>query len=223
MQTLIDYLSEFLLPRRVDLFDQVLEQRTQYLTVVLEDIYQPQNASAVLRTCDGIGIQDVHIIEKKNEYRTDPEVALGSSKWLNLIHYRRSKNPSLDAIKHLRSNGYRIIATLPHANDQTLDELDLNQGKIALFFGTELTGLSETVKQEADEFVQIPMFGFTESFNISVSAAIALHHLCFKLRHSTIPWQLDPNEKQKIKLKWLKQSIKRSDQLLERFRQSLDS
>lgn len=223
MNELVNYLAEFLLPRRVELFDRVLEDRTRYITIALEDIYQPQNASAVLRTCDCLGIQDVHIIEKRNEYRTDPEVALGSSKWLNLITYPRTGNPSADAISALKSSGYRIIATTPHANDQLLDEIDLNKGKIALFFGTELTGLSEEVIDLADEYVRIPMYGFTESYNISVSAAITLHHLTHKLRASDLPWKLSESEKSAIKLDWLKSSVKSADKLIKRYQQSSQS
>ena len=86
---LFEYLTGFLTEHRKSLFSQIIENRTRYLTVVLEDIYQPQNASAVLRTCDCFGIQDVHIIENKNEYRISPDVALGSSQWLNINRHNK--------------------------------------------------------------------------------------------------------------------------------------
>lgn len=217
MQELIDYLSEFLLPRRVELFDQVLMNRTEYITIVLEDIYQAQNASAVLRSCDCLGIQHVHIIEEKNFFQTDREVAMGSSKWLNLHRYKKFHDPTEAAIKNLRDQGYRIIATTPHSNDVTLDEFDLSKGKIALFFGTEHTGLSKKVLFQADEFLRIPMLGFTESFNISVSAALILHHLSLKLRKSDLPWELDPQTRMEIKLDWLRKSIKSAKKIEENF------
>lgn len=220
MQKLIDHFSKFILPRRVDLFDKVLELRTQYITIALEDIYQAQNASAVLRSCDCLGIQDVHIIEDRNEFQTNKEVAMGSSKWLNLVRYNDSADPSMAAIKNLRSQGYRIVATTPHSDDVDLEDLDLNKGKIALFFGTELSGLSSTLMEEADEFVKIPMMGFTESFNISVSAAIILHHLTHKLRSSEIPWKLDTESKLSIKLNWLRESIKSSKMIEEEYHRS---
>lgn len=220
MKDLINYLSGFLLPRRIELFDRVLSERTRYITVALEDIYQPQNASAVLRTCDCLGIQDIHIIEKRNQYKTDREVALGSSKWVDLIKYPRKGNPTLTAVNHLRESGYRIVATTPHQNDQLLDEIDLSHGRIALFFGTELTGLSSDVLDHADEFVRIPMYGFTESYNISVSVAIILHHLTHQLRLSDLPWRLTEEESDQIKLAWLKSSIKSSEKLIKRFNKS---
>lgn len=187
---LINYLSEYITPERKELFEKVLSSRTRYLTVVLEDIYQSQNASAVLRSCDCFGIQDVHIIENRNQFKVNPDVTLGSTKWLNLHHYREKEQNTLDCINHLRNQGYRIVATSPHANDTNLEDFDLGKGKAALIFGTELTGISAVVENNADEFLKIPMFGFTESFNISVSAAITLHHLNLRLRQSDIDYLL---------------------------------
>ncbi|MDY6800363.1 MAG: RNA methyltransferase [Bacteroidota bacterium] len=214
---LTKYLEQFITTERLELFHKLLNQRTRYITVVLEDIYQPQNASAVLRTADCFGIQDVHIIENENEYKINPDVALGASKWLNLVKYNKQENNTLEAISHLRQKGYRIVATTPHTKDVSLENFDLTQGKTALFFGTELKGLSNEMIDNADEFLKIPMFGFTESFNISVSAAIILHHLTTSLRKSVINWQLSDNEKEEILLEWLKKTIKKSSLLIDDF------
>ncbi len=214
---LIKYLSKFSTEHRVELFDKIIDCRTNYITVVLEDIFQPHNASAVLRSCDCFGLQDVHIIENRNQYKVNPDVALGSSKWLNLNKYNNTKENTLEAISVLKNKGYRIVATTPHSNDVDLENFDLNKGKFALFFGTELTGLSEIMLKNADEFLKIPMFGFTESFNISVSAAIILHHLTYKLRNSNIDWKLTPEEKDDLKIQWLKQSIKKADAIEKEF------
>jgi tRNA (guanosine-2'-O-)-methyltransferase len=214
---LIAYLSEYITPERKVLFERILASRTRYLTVVLEDIYQPQNASAVLRSCDCFGIQDVHIIENKNRFQVNPNVTLGSTKWLNLHHYREKEENTLEAIHTLRQQGYRIVATSPHANDTNLEDFDLQKGKTALIFGTELTGISDRVENNADEFLKIPMFGFTESFNISVSAAIILHHLNLRLRQSDISYHLTDEEKDKIRLAWLRKTIKSSVLLEKKF------
>ncbi len=214
---LIKYLSKFATEHRIELFDKIIDYRTNYITVVLEDIFQSHNASAVLRSCDCFGIHDVNIIENRNQYKVNPDVALGSSKWLNLTKYNNSRENTLEAISILKNKGYRIVATTPHSNDVNLEDFDLNKGKFALFFGTELTGLSETMLNNADEFLKIPMFGFTESFNISVSAAIILHHLTYKLRNSNINWKLTSDEKDDLKLQWLKQSIKKGDAIEKEF------
>ena len=209
--TLITYLEEFITPERKQLFDRVIQNRTRYITVVLEDIFQPHNASAVLRSCDCFGIQDVHIIENRNKYQVNPDVTLGSDKWLSLIKYNKQGNNSTRAIKELRKKGYRIVATTPHNNDTELNNFDVSMGKIALFFGTELQGLSEDVLQNADEFLKIPMYGFTESYNISVSAAIILYTLTEKMKASVINWQLTKEEMRTVRKKWLERSVRNSN------------
>ncbi|AHW58657.1 tRNA (guanosine-2'-O-)-methyltransferase [Draconibacterium orientale] len=215
---LINYLSGYLTPQRLELYDKVLNRRTRHLTVVLEDIYQKQNASAVLRTCDCFGIQDVHIIEDRNEFQVNREIAMGASKWLSLHKYNNKENNALDAIQTLKKQGYRIVATTPHNNDLGLQDFDIAKGKTALVFGSELPGITETIMQEADEFLKIPMYGFTESFNISVSAAIILHHLTMKMRDSKdLHWQLSNDEKDELKMEWIRKTIKRSELIEKRF------
>lgn len=214
---LIKFLSQFTTDNRVKLFDKVILDRTRYITIALEDIYQSQNASAVLRTADCFGIQDVHIIENQNEYQLNPDVALGSSNWLNLHKYNKSENNTLESINNLKAKGYRIVATTPHTNDVNLEDFNLENGKVALFFGTEVKGLSNIVIENADEYLKIPMYGFTESFNISVSVAIILHHLTNELRKIDVDWHLSNSEKNEIKLAWLKQSIRMSSELVDKF------
>ena len=214
---LVEYLSGFITERRRALFQRVLEQRTRYIAVVLEDIYQPHNASAVLRSMDCFGIQDAHIIENTNEYRINPDVALGASKWLSLIRYNTAQNNTALALQQLKEKGYRLVATTPHEQDVSLPGFDLDEGPVALLFGTEMRGLSEEALSMADEYLKIPMYGFTESFNISVSAAIILYHLKEKLLQSPIQWKLNPQERTDLLLDWLKKSIKRSDLLIREF------
>ena len=203
---LINYLSQFISDTRKAKFYEVLNYRTRHITVVLEDIYQPHNASAVLRSCDIFGIQDIHIIENKNAYTVNKDIAMGSPKWLNLHKYRNEDNNSLSCIKKLKEEGYRIVATTPHEKECNLEDLSVDK-PMALFFGTELTGISNTVLEHADEFVKIPMYGFTESFNISVSAAVCLHTLKEKLHHSSTEWHLKETEKEELLLCWLRNSI----------------
>lgn len=217
---LYDFLSGFLSDERKAKFERHINQRTRYVTLVTEDIYQPHNASAVLRSAECFGMQDVHVIESRNKYNPNPDVVLGANKWLSLQRYAGHENNTLACIQNLKTKGYRIVATTPHKNDQLISELDLGKGKIALFFGTELEGISEDVIREADEFVKIPMFGFTESFNISVSAAICLYELLPKLRATNLNWQLSEDEKQDILLEWAKSSLNRPDLLEEEFRKS---
>lgn len=214
---LIEYLRAFVTERRSYLIDKVLEDRTRYIKIVLENIYQAQNASAVLRSCECFGVQDVHVIENSHKFDVDPEVAMGASKWLNIYSHNEKDNNSLDLIKKLKNDGYRIVATSPHVDDVTIDKLDLDKGKFALFFGTELTGLSDIVMDNADEFVKVPMYGFTESYNISVCASLALYELTKRLKETDIDWGLTEEEKGDIRLEWLTRSIKSSTEIIERF------
>lgn len=211
LKDLVEFLSAIITEERLHTVNNVLEDRTRYVTVALEDIYQSQNASAVLRSCDCFGVQDVHIIENTNEYVLNPDVTIGSANWLSMQKYNQEKNNTLQTINTLRNSGYRIVATTPHTNDVTLNEFDLHAGKVALLFGTEYTGLSDIAMENADEFLRIPMFGFTESLNISVSAAIILNQLTSKMRNSTIAWQLSEREQLQIKLNWLMHSIRKPD------------
>lgn len=192
--------------------------RTRYLTVVLEDLYQAQNASAVLRTCECFGVQEVHIIENKNQFVVHKDISMGSNKWLNIIKYNEKKNNSLLAIKSLKSNNYRIIATSPDTRYPLLQELDVTKGKIALIFGTELSGISETVRNSADEFVRIPMYGFTESYNISVSVALCLQMIINKMHESGIDWHLSDEESSELMLHWMRLSIKKVSFIEKQFR-----
>lgn len=213
---LLSYLEAYISDHKLGLFDDIIGKRTRHITLVLEDIYQSQNASAVLRTCDCFGIQDVHIIENRNTYSINPDVALGSSKWLSLNKYTNLEHNTLDCYDSLRNKGYRIVATSPHKGDVLLDDFNIDD-KFALVFGTELEGLSDTGINNADEYVRIPMYGFTESFNISVSAAICVHHLTHKLRNSNIAWQLNEEEKIDTRLTWVRSVIKHPELYVKEF------
>ena len=216
-QKLIDYFKTFVTPERLEKMECVLSRRTRYITVVLENIFQPHNASAVLRSCDGFGIQDIHIIENSNTYRVNPGVSLGTSQWLTMYKYSEKETNTLTAIENLRENGYRIVATSPHRQDKDLEEFNLEKGKTALFFGTEMHGLSEDIMKNADEFMKIPMHGFVESFNISVSCAVSLQSLSHRLRNSKIPWELSRLEKEKVLLEWMRKSVKNAGSLEEEY------
>ncbi|MDD3875624.1 MAG: RNA methyltransferase [Bacteroidales bacterium] len=213
---LINFLKEFITHERNTRFEDIIKERTKYLTIVLEDIYQPHNASAVLRSCDCYGIQDVHIIENNNVYDVNPQVALGSSNWLHLHKYKGKDFNTPDCITHLKSLGYTIAATTPHKNGYDIADVPLNN-KIALMFGTEKDGLSQYAIQNADIYVKVPMFGFTESLNISVTAAICFYQLSQNLRASDIDWKLTEEEKTDTLLSWYKNSIRDAKGLIEKF------
>jgi tRNA (guanosine-2'-O-)-methyltransferase len=215
-QELITYLLSFATENKQELIVSRMLERTRHITVVLEDIYQPQNASAVLRTADCFGVQDVHVIENTNEYEINPRVVHGAAKWLNLHKYNAVHDNTTDCIQKLKAKGYSIVATSPHANSVSLHQLPLNK-PVALMFGTEKLGLSSTALEQADELMYIPMFGFTESLNISVSAAICFQHLTHRLRQTGIDWHLSEEEKHELTLDWARNVLKDPEGLEKRF------
>ncbi|WP_026451916.1 TrmH family RNA methyltransferase [Aequorivita capsosiphonis] len=209
---LLKYLESYLTERRKNRFKKVLSERTRHFTVVTEDVYQLHNTSAVMRTCDVYGIQDLHVVEEKVSKRIDKEIAMGAQKWVNFNRYNSIK----ECIKTLKDSGYQIIATTPHNDSTMLHDFDVSK-KSAFFFGKESEGLSDTVMHAADGFLKIPMYGFTESLNISVSAAIILQSVVTKLKQSDVKWQLSEEEIPEIEMEWVKRTIKASDEIIERY------
>jgi len=207
---IIRHLEEFVSENKQNLIEKVLSERTKHFTVVLEDLFDPHNVSAVIRTCDCFGIQDLYITQRLHEYNVNPKIVRGASKWVTLHKFEEKANSTKECFAQLRKEGYRIVGTTPDANNASIEEMDIDD-KTAMVFGTELNGLSEFAKEEVDELVHIPMYGFTESFNISVSAALIIQTLVRRLKESEIEWELSAAEKSLLKLEWYKRIVKRSD------------
>jgi len=212
---LIEYLKTFVTKKRLELLEEKLELRTKKVTLVLEDIYQSRNISAAMRSADCFGIQDIHIIENRNEFTKDESVSLGANKWINIIKHNKKKNNTIDCIKHLKKSGYQIIATTTKKPDIFLEEIDVKKNKIAILLGTELTGLSNEAIKLSDKKMKINMYGFTESLNISASAAICCQYLSKKVRETD--WKVNENEKLNIMLEWLRNTVKSSSMIEEKF------
>ena len=209
---LLAYLEEFITEDRKAKFLEILSRRTNHFTVAIEDVYQAHNTSAVIRSCEVFGVQQAHLVEKRFGKRLDANIAMGAQKWVDVYRY----NDTQSCIDSLRAKGYKIIATTPHDDSCMLDEFDISQ-KSAFFFGTERLGLSQDVMQQADGFLKIPMEGFTESLNISVSAAIILQDITTRLRKSTIDWQLSPEEIVHHRIAWSKKSNRSIEDILSRY------
>lgn len=214
---LISHLKSFTTSERIKLFEQKVEERTKYITIVLENIFQEHNTSACIRSADCFGIQDVHIIENNNTFKDNSHISMGASKWLNIKRYNEKENNTKATIQKLRKKGYQIAATTPHNSDLSLFNLDIKQ-KTAIIFGSEHNGCSNIALDEADIKINIPMYGFTESFNISVAVALCLQELSYKIRKTEINWKLGKKEKNEVILAWLRNSIKSSNQIEELFK-----
>jgi tRNA (guanosine-2'-O-)-methyltransferase len=209
-----DYiLSEFynlLTDDRIRLFEKIIDQRTNHLTVISEDIFQEHNASAIVRTCDSFGIQTLHLIETRNTYQVHEGISRGSNQWVTLEHHYSEGKTTSDILNQLKSRGYKIAATSPHAIEYDIFNLPIDQ-PVALLFGAEKKGITSQAMENADYLVRIPMYGFAESLNVSVAAAITLNELRNRLNQSSISWQLRDKEKLDTLLSWCRKHIKSSE------------
>jgi tRNA (guanosine-2'-O-)-methyltransferase len=210
------YLEEFVTENRKDTFKNVLEDRTRHFTVILEDLYQKHNTSAITRSCDIFGIQDLHVIENKYKTYVSNQVGKGSQKWLTFHRYNQKEHNTQDCIDAIKAKGYQIIATTPHENSNFVADFDVLK-KSAFVFGVEKEGVSKMMLDQADGHLKIPMYGFTESLNVSVAAAIVLQDITARLRKTQIDWRLDPIEKQAIYSQWLQKSIKSIGKILQHY------
>ena len=215
---LITYLEQFVSERRLQRFEEVLSHRTSHMHVVLENVFQSHNASAVLRSCDCFGIQHVHFIENRNRLRISEEVAMGSSSWLNIHRYHEQENNTTAALSHLKANGFRIVVTSPHKKGYTPATLPVDK-KFVLVFGTELEGVSQEVLEKADDYLSLPMYGFTESFNVSVCAALCMYDLSRRIRTEVPHWELTGSERSEVYYSWLLASIDHSEAIVKDFLQ----
>lgn len=206
------FLENILTDNRKERFLQVLAKRTNHFTIAMEDVFQLHNTSAVMRSCEVFGIQQLNVIEERYTKSIDKEIAMGAQKWVDVNRFDSISG----CITSLKNKGYQIIATTPHENDCELDDFDITKPS-ALFFGTERDGLSEEVLQNADGFIKIPMTGFTESLNISVSAAIIIQNLMSRLHKSAINWQLSEEEMLEKRMQWAKNTIKDIKRIEERY------
>jgi tRNA (guanosine-2'-O-)-methyltransferase len=212
---LLKFLSTYVTENKLAIFNELVDKRTRQMTVVLEDLYQPQNTSAVMRTCDCFGVQDVYIIENRNPWEYNPDVERGSSKWLNLHRFNKHSNNTKDCIDALRAKGYAIAATTPRAS-MTVSDMPVDR-PFALVFGTEKQGVSDYVLQNSDFQVNIPMYGFTESFNISVAAAIFLHTCRHKMENQGVAWQLNSADRTALLIHWCKKALKHHQKYVKTF------
>jgi tRNA (guanosine-2'-O-)-methyltransferase len=204
---LYDLLAEHLTENKRNLFERILADRTRHVTLVMEDLYQAQNTSAIQRSAESFGVQDLHIIENKHTFSHHRKISKGSSDWLTMHRYNEAAKDNTETCLHaLKKKGYQIVVTALHEKTIALDEVDLSK-KTAVLMGTELTGASNTAMQMADVYMKIPTVGFTESLNVSVASAIIMQHLTQRMRDESRHWQLSEDEKLHLKIEWAKRSI----------------
>lgn len=208
----IEYLAQFMLPERLATLQRAVANRTKYMTLLAENMFHPQNASALVRHCEAFGVQNLHTVQTLCKFNPNVDIVRGTDKWIDIHRH----NSTAEALAALKSEGYRIIATTPHRESCTPESFDVKKGKFAIVMGTEKTGISDEVMAAADEFMRIPMCGMVESLNVSACAAIIVYMLSERMRHEVEGWQLTEQEQTRTLYKWLVQTVKDAEPLLKR-------
>ena len=219
MESCIETLYKFITDERKERFEEVLEKRTKHITLILEDLYQSRNISAVMRSADGFGLQELHIIEDNHKWTGTKSVSKGASSWLTLHKYK-GEDPVTDCIENLKARGFRIVATSPHKSGYTPDSLPIDKS-LAIVMGTELTGISDKLMSQVDDYVEIPMYGFSESFNVSVAASIVLNRVRTRIEEAGVNNGLSEEEKQKLRMIWAYKTVKDAKAILKHYGKEL--
>ena len=208
----IEYLTQFMLPERKATLTRAVENRTMYMTLLAENMFHPQNASALVRHCEAFGVQSMHTVQTLCKFNPNVDIVRGTDKWIDIFHHASTA----DALSHLKAQGYRIVATSPHRQSCTPESFDVTKGKFAIVMGTEKTGISDEVIAAADEFLKIPMCGMVESLNVSASAAILVYMLSERMRHEVDDWHLSEEEYHEILYRWSRESVRDDEFVMKR-------
>ena len=216
LQERLDYMTQFLTDERKEVLRRTLASRTHYMRIMTENMFHPQNASAIMRHCEAFGIQQIHTVEDRCRFDPSVNIVRGTQKWVDVEHHDTTK----EALEALKSEGYRIVATTPHRCSVTPETFDVTKGKFALVFGTEHAGISDEVIEAADDFLMIPMCGMVESLNVSASAAILIYMLSQRIRQQVDGWQLSDDEQLKLLTRWTLSSVRDFEGILRKAEQS---
>lgn len=208
----LDYMTQFLTEERRQTLLRTVAQRTHYMRILTENMFHPQNASAIMRHCEAFGIQQIHTVEDRCKFDPSVNIVRGTQKWVDVEHHDTTR----EALATLKAEGYRIVATTPHRCSVTPESFDVTKGKFALVFGTEHAGISDEAMAAADEYLRIPMCGMVESLNVSASAAILIYQLAQRVRAQVEGWQLSEEEQTRLLYDWTRLSVKDAGRILER-------
>ena len=211
-QDVYEYMKGFLTEERLLKIDKYAEESSDFVLPVLENIYQFRNAAAIIRSVEACGFHKIVALEEENVFNPNTRVARGADTWMQV-----EKMPkTMASLQQIRDKGYKILAVSPEKNAVSLPEYELKE-PVALIFGTEMEGVSQEVLDFADETLIIPMYGFTQSFNVSVAAAICMYELKQKLLKSDIDYKLSDEKKLAMKIRWAVNSARSGDEVLNHY------
>lgn len=210
-ETVCATLLPMLTPERVTRIDTVLANRLISVATMVEDTYDPRNAAATIRTTEAIGLHQLHVIEPGERFKATGGVTRGAHKWIDLVRW---KDP-VAAVKTLQGRGFKVYATLPGA-PFSIEDVDVS-APLAVAFGNEHDGLREATVAACDGAIGVPMFGFTESYNLSVTVALAMSRLATRRRAVLgAPGDLPAELKALLRARWFALKIRGAVGILER-------
>ena len=184
-------------PARLRNAERALAHRTRSLVVVLEELSSPRNASAIVRTAEALGLQEIHFIDRRGKVKLNPAITRMCQRWMDLVWHRRAE----EALAELKERGYQVVAADFGAGSRPIHELPL-QGKLAVVLGSEQEGVSRVVREQADGLFHLPTVGFTSYLNVSVTAGIALHEFDHRLRAAGQRSPLDEEDRCALRKAW---------------------
>jgi tRNA (guanosine-2'-O-)-methyltransferase len=209
--TICRVLEPMLTAERIARIDAVLAARLASVATAVEDTYDPHNAAATIRTTEALGLQDLHVIEPHFRFSATKGVTRGAHRWIDLHRWHDAEA----AVAHLRSTGFRVYATAPDAT-VSVEGVDVS-GPLAILFGNEHEGLSASAIAACDASITVPMFGFTESYNLSVTVGLAMSRLAARRRaYIGRPGDLPPERHARLRARWFALRIRGVVGILER-------
>jgi tRNA (guanosine-2'-O-)-methyltransferase len=211
-ETVCSTLQPMLTIERITRIDSVLAARLASVVTLVEDTYDPHNAAATIRTTEALGLQELHVVEPGDErFSAAWGITRGSHKWIDLVRW---KDP-VPAIQSLRSRGFRVYATLPGAKE-SIEDVDVGS-PLAIAFGNEHAGLSKAAIDACDGALGVPMFGFSESFNLSVTVGLAMSRIATRRRtHLGNLGDLPEDKRRHLRARWFAYKIRGAEEIIER-------
>ena len=211
-QKIFQHLQQFLTDERLEKINHFAPESSDFVLPVIEDVFQFRNAAAIVRSVEACGFHKIIAMESEHEFNPNLRVTKGAETWVEV-----EKLPhNLDSLREIKNRGYKILAVSPENNATMLSDYDLKE-PVALVFGTEAAGVSKEILDFADETLAIPMYGFTQSFNVSVAAAICVYELKQKLLRSNLDYKLSEEKLWEMKVRWAMNSIKSGEQILAKY------
>jgi tRNA (guanosine-2'-O-)-methyltransferase len=202
-------LEPMLTPARLARIEQVLDARLTSVVTVVEDTYDPHNAAATIRTTEALGLQELHVVEAR--FAATKGVTRGSHAWIDLTRWPTATA----ATAALQARGFRVLATLPDA-PHSIDDVDVTT-PLAIAFGNEHAGLSEEAIATCDGAIRVPMYGFSESFNLSVTVGIAMSQIASRRRaHLGAIGDLTADHRRNLRARWIALKVRAAVAIVER-------